>query len=73
MKVKTQVHTFQKQKKYIFLQGLFKLSTAEGEEIYFLSAGPADRDGWAHAIGAIIRSLSTSTQVCNVFCIIYPS
>ncbi|XP_076447276.1 pleckstrin-like [Babylonia areolata] len=44
-------------------QGLLKLSTSEGEEMYFQSAGPEDRDGWAHAIGAVIRSLSSTTQV----------
>ncbi|KAK7101938.1 pleckstrin-like isoform X2 [Littorina saxatilis] len=44
-------------------QGLFKLSTSDGEEMYFQSAGPEDRDGWAHAIGAVIRSLSSTTQI----------
>ncbi|KAL8603721.1 hypothetical protein ACOMHN_024337 [Nucella lapillus] len=44
-------------------QGLWKLSTSEGEEMYFQSAGPEDRDGWAHAVGAVIRSLSSTTQI----------
>ena len=44
-------------------QGVFKLSISDGEEMYFQSAGPEDRDGWAHAIGAVIRSLSSATQV----------
>lgn len=44
-------------------QGLWKLSTSEGDEIYFQSAGPEDRDGWAHGIGAVIRSLSSTTQI----------
>ncbi|XP_046369565.1 pleckstrin-2-like isoform X2 [Haliotis rufescens] len=44
-------------------QCLFKLSTPEGEELYFQAAGADDRDGWAHAIGAVIRSQSTSKQI----------
>ncbi|KAK7474156.1 hypothetical protein BaRGS_00034616, partial [Batillaria attramentaria] len=46
-------------------QGLFKLSTPDGDELYFQSAGPADRDSWAHAIVAVIRSLSTTTQISH--------
>ena len=49
--------------RFCTVQGLLKVCTAEGEEIYFQSAGPEDRDGWAHAIGAVIRSLSSATQV----------
>lgn len=41
-------------------QGLFKLHLQDGEEIYLQAGGPEDRDRWAHALGAVIRSLSTS-------------
>ncbi|KAK3101566.1 hypothetical protein FSP39_004536, partial [Pinctada imbricata] len=43
-------------------QGMFKLNSRGGEELYFEAAGKQDRDGWAHAIGAVIRSLSVSKQ-----------
>ncbi|KAK3587575.1 hypothetical protein CHS0354_004867 [Potamilus streckersoni] len=41
----------------------FKLQTPGGEELYFQGADSQDRDQWAHGIGAVIRSLSTSSQV----------
>ncbi|PVD25085.1 hypothetical protein C0Q70_15583 [Pomacea canaliculata] len=42
---------------------LLKICTPDGEEIYFQSGGSEDRDGWAHALGAVIRSLTTSHQI----------
>ncbi|XP_060075446.1 pleckstrin-like [Ylistrum balloti] len=46
-------------------QGVFKIVLPEGEEIYLQAAGRKDREGWAHAIGAVIRSISGSKQVSN--------
>ncbi|KAL5015065.1 hypothetical protein ScPMuIL_009335 [Solemya velum] len=46
-------------------QGVFKINTPTGSELYFQAAGKIDRDSWAHAIGAVIRSISTSKQVSS--------
>ncbi|CAL1531704.1 unnamed protein product [Lymnaea stagnalis] len=46
-------------------QGLFKLLVPDGEEFYFQAGGVEDRDRWAHALGAVIRSLSTSKEIIH--------
>ncbi|XP_052780439.1 pleckstrin-like [Mya arenaria] len=43
----------------------FKLTSPNGTEMLFLAAGLQDRDRWAHAIGAVIRSITTSSQTSN--------
>lgn len=43
----------------------FKLTTPNGGEILFQAAGIQDRDRWAHAIGAVIRSITSSSQVSS--------
>ncbi|ESO91226.1 hypothetical protein LOTGIDRAFT_153656 [Lottia gigantea] len=43
-------------------QCLVKLCIPTGEEIMLLTAGVEDRDGWAHAIGAVLRSLTSSEE-----------
>lgn len=48
---------------FVFVQGVFKISTPGGDELFYQAAGKQDRDGWAHAVGAVIRSLSGSKQV----------
>ncbi|KAJ8302190.1 hypothetical protein KUTeg_021177 [Tegillarca granosa] len=48
---------------YLLKLEMFKILMPSGEELYFQAAGRQDRDGWAHAIGAVIRSLSVSKQV----------
>ncbi|XP_041347841.1 pleckstrin-like [Gigantopelta aegis] len=42
---------------------LFKISTPENAELYFQAGSPEDREGWSHAIVAVIRLLSTSQQI----------
>nr|XP_034307062.1 pleckstrin [Crassostrea gigas] len=42
--------------------GTFKITTPVGDELFYQAAGKQDRDGWAHAVGAVIRSLSGSKQ-----------
>jgi hypothetical protein len=44
-------------------QGQFNIHTPKGEELCFRAAGKVDCDGWAHAVGAVIRSLTVSNQV----------
>lgn len=39
----------------------------DGEDVYLQAGGTEDRDRWAHALGAVIRSLSTSKEVLNIF------
>ncbi|KAK6995069.1 pleckstrin [Biomphalaria glabrata] len=46
-------------------QGLLKLHVPDGEELYFQAGGAEDRDRWAHALGAVIRSLSTSKEIIH--------
>ncbi|XP_059157927.1 pleckstrin-like [Physella acuta] len=46
-------------------QGLLKLHLPDGEELYFQAGGVEDRDRWAHALGAVIRSLSTSKEIIH--------
>lgn len=44
--------------------GTFKICLPSGDhEVYLQAAGAEERDQWAHAIGAVIRSLSTIKQV----------
>lgn len=44
--------------------GTFKICMPSGDrEIYLQAAGEEERNQWAHAIGAVIRSLSTIKQV----------
>lgn len=43
----------------------FKLNIPNGEELLFQASGSQDRDRWAHAIGAVIRSISSAYQVSN--------
>ncbi|KAH3819609.1 pleckstrin-like [Dreissena polymorpha] len=47
------------------IERAFKLATQHGEELLFQAAGLQERDGWAHAIGAVIRSITTSSQTSN--------
>ena len=47
----------------MLFQYAFKLTTPGGEELLFQAAGINERDRWAHAIGAVIRSISSSSQV----------
>ncbi|GFO01974.1 pleckstrin [Plakobranchus ocellatus] len=47
------------------LQGLLKLYLPDGEELFLQAGGPEDRDRWAHALGAVIRCLSTSQEVIH--------
>lgn len=47
-------------------QNTFKLTTPNGEELLFEAAGIQDRDRWAHAIGAVIRSITSSSQVSQL-------
>lgn len=42
--------------------GQFNIHTPKGEELCFRAAGKVDCDGWAHAVGAVIRSLTVSNQ-----------
>ncbi|CAG5134802.1 unnamed protein product, partial [Candidula unifasciata] len=46
-------------------QGLLKLHVPDGQEIYLQAGGTEDRNRWAHALGAVIRSLSTSQKVIH--------
>ncbi|KAK6175547.1 hypothetical protein SNE40_013990 [Patella caerulea] len=43
-------------------QCLVKVCMPTGEELLLLAAGQEDRDGWAHAISAVIRSLTSSEE-----------
>ncbi|XP_053377974.1 pleckstrin-like [Mercenaria mercenaria] len=43
----------------------FKVTTPNGGELLFQAAGLQDRDRWAHAIGAVIRSITSSSQVSS--------
>lgn len=43
----------------------FKVNIPNGEELLFQASGSQDRDRWAHAIGAVIRSISSSYQGSN--------
>ncbi|GAB1598740.1 pleckstrin-like [Argonauta hians] len=46
--------------------GTFKICMPSGDrEIYLQAAGEDERNQWAHAIGAVIRSLSTIKQVSS--------
>ncbi|CAG2228231.1 PLEK [Mytilus edulis] len=42
--------------------GEFHIHTPKGEELCFRASGKEDCDGWAHAIGAVLRSLTVSNQ-----------
>lgn len=48
-------------------QHAFKLTTPNGGELLFQAAGIQDRDRWAHAIGAVIRSITSSSQASFCF------
>lgn len=51
---------------FSYEKGTFKITTPAGDELFYQAAGKQDRDGWAHAVGAVIRSLSGSKQVCHL-------
>ncbi|XP_005098889.1 pleckstrin [Aplysia californica] len=46
-------------------QGLLKIRLPDGEELFLQAGGSEDRDRWAHVLGAVIRSLSTSQEIIH--------